>query len=239
MLCAGWGLVALAIAGLLITLSRGGSLLVPLAFFCLTPTFYIWSVHSSKLPIFVPQLWGSYYNTRYGLAFIPLAAFAAGALAELFPMRLHTPIRSNALGLLILFASVAPWLWRPTPETWICWKESQVNSISRRAWTQGVASFLAQRWKLGEGILSSVGDITGIYCRAEIPLRETLNVGNGPAWFATTSRPDLVHQELWAVAQDGDFLSRALRRQRRNVYQLVAEIKVKDAPKVEIYRRRQ
>ena len=228
-LCAGWGLVILAAAGFLVSLSR--RTLLPLLFLALTPVFYIWSVHSSKLPIFIPQLWGSYYNTRYGVAFLPFAAFAAGALAYALPGRW------NKLAWVIPLVAATTWLLRPTPENVIVWKESQVNSISRRAWTQGVASFLTKHWKPGQGILTSAGDVTGIYCRAQIPLANTLNIGNGPAWFATTSRPDLVHGETWAVAQAGDFLSKALHRERRNVYEIVKEIKVKDAPAVEIYRR--
>ena len=45
-------------------------------------------MHSSGTPIFVPDLWPySWYNTRYALAALPLAAFAAGALVTLVPAR--------------------------------------------------------------------------------------------------------------------------------------------------------
>ena len=114
-----------------------------------------------------------------------------------------------------------------------------MNSRSRLAWTKAGADFFASSRHPGEGILttSGTGDIAGIFCRARIPLRKVLHIGNGPAWLATTSRPDLIHDELWAIAQAGDFLSNAMHRQRGPVYQLIEQIEVKGAPTLEIYRR--
>ena len=36
----------------------------------------------------------------------------------------------------------APWLIHPRPDAWITWKESQVNSEARRAWTREAAAYL-------------------------------------------------------------------------------------------------
>ncbi|MGH9581498.1 MAG: hypothetical protein ACRD4O_01005, partial [Bryobacteraceae bacterium] len=83
--------------------------------------------------------------------------------------------------------------------------------------------------------LAPFGDITGIFCRARIPIAETLHEGN-PGWLPTIFRPDLEHGELWAVAQNGDRLSRALARKPR-VYVPVKQIRVKGAPALIIYRR--
>jgi len=224
-LCSGWWLMILG--GIGIGCAIGKRTIFPIAFLSLTPFFYVWSVHSSKLPIHVPSLWpNSYYNNRYGIAVLVLAAFACGAIA------LVLPARARWLGL------VAPlfWTWHASPENWIIWKESQVNSISRRAWRDAAADFLRANYRPGEGILTGTGDLAGIYCQAGLPFRETLNIGNGVDWLAATSRPDLIHRERWALVQGDDFVWRALQRSG-SPYRLVWKIEVKDAPALEIYKR--
>ncbi len=202
-LCAGSVLLLLALAGVYFAYKRRK--LGPLLFLLLIPLFYVWSIHSSKLPIHVPVLWPfSYYNTRYGTALIPFCAFAAGAIA------LTLPARGRKFILIIPLLAASPWLLHPSHENWICWKESEVNSVDRRAWTERAARFLTDHYQTGEGILSSTGDVTGVYCRARIHLSETINIGNGPLWFAATRRPDLFHPNAWAIMQKGDLLFRSL-----------------------------
>lgn len=206
----------------------------PLLFLLLTPLFYTWSVYSSNAPIFMPHLWPfSYYNTRYGIAVLPLAAFAAGALVLVIPARL----RASAFLIPLIACSV--WLVSPSREKWICWKESQVNSVSRRAWTNAAAQFLRRNYQPGQGILTSSGDVPGILCAASIPLAESLNIGNGDEWLVTVTRPDLFHRPMWAIAQAGDSLSKALdtANWKLPVYRVVEAIQAKDAPVLLIYRR--
>ncbi len=228
-LCAGWCLVLLGAAGLVCAAKR--KVLAPCLFLLLTPVFYVWSLHSSATPIHVPHLWPfSYYNTRYAIAVVAAAAFATGALAMMLEARWGKRV------LLIPVLSILPWVLQPSKQNWICWKESEVNSVSRRAWTEKGAQFLTENYRRGAGILASAGDVTGIFCQSRIPLRETLNIANGPAWLATISRPDLVHQELWAVAQAGDDLSKRLER-AGSAYQVVDQIQVPKAPALLIYKR--
>ncbi|MGH9620257.1 MAG: hypothetical protein ACRD45_11205, partial [Bryobacteraceae bacterium] len=158
------------------------------------------------------------------------AAFAAGAMVTLIPRGWRK------FAVFIPIAAILPWLLRPSPQKWICWKESQVNSVARRAWTNQAARFFDAHYHPGEGILAPFGDVTGIFCRARIPLAETLHQGN-IGWLPTISRPDLEHGELWAVAQKGDRLSRALASYPR-VYVPVKQIRVKGAPALVIYRLR-
>jgi len=232
-LCAGWVLLFIGVAGLAWALRKRSYR--PALFLLLTPLFYVWSVHSSGNPIFVPQLPPhGYYNSRYGIAMVAFSAFAAGALvAQLSGKWVRFAF---ALPALVVFF----WLWKPSPENWICWKESQVNSISRRAWTNIGVEFLRAHYRPGQGILtpSASGDLAGIFCKAQIPLKETLNIGNGPYWMANTARPDLVHQQLWAVDQAGDPLSRALAKSG-SPYHLWQQIQVEDAPAVQIFERDQ
>ncbi len=228
-LCSGWPLLLLGIAGLASALYKKAA--VPILFLLLTPIFYVWSIHSSKLPVFVPQLWPhGYYNTRYGIALVPAAAFAAGALVVIWP-----PRWSNAV-LALPLLSLAPWLLHPTPESWICWKESQVNSVARRAWTNSAIKFLKSDYHLGDGIIAPFGDPIAIFCHSQIPLSEVLHIGNGPEWLATIARPELIHRELWAIAQDGDALSHAIGT-KRSPYQVVEQVKTLGAPSLNIYKR--
>ena len=221
LLCAGWGTSVLGVAGLLTALVR--RIWWPVLFLSLPPVFYLWSMHSSGNPIFIPTLWpGSYYNTRYGLAALPLLAFGAGAAVLLAPRRWR-PHAAVVMALVCL-----------TPSS-ICWKESQVNSDERRAWTRQAAQFLKGEYRPGTGIVSQLSDLAGIYREAGIPFREVLHEGNHPAWEAANARPEVFLHQEWAIATAGDAVSRLVQRTGR--YRLVQLFPVRDGRNVEIYRR--
>ncbi len=230
-LCSGVGLIVMGIFGAVCAYWQRA--LQPVLFLSLTPLFYIWSMHSSGgTPIHIPPLWPfTYYNSRYGIAVVPLCAFAAGAIV------LVLPERSKTFSLLIPLIALAPWLLHPSREHWICWKESQVNSVDRRAWTEVAAKFLLANYQPGQGILTSTGDVTGIYCRAGIHLSETLNIGNGPLWFLATTRPDLYHPSVWSVVQAGDWLSNSLARRSAPYSQVQSIATSKFSPDLHILER--
>ena len=233
-LCTGWPLLLLGIIGCFCAVR--GAALAPILFLMLTPLFYVWSVHSSATPIHVPQLPPfSYYNTRYGMALLPPAAFAAGAIVLVLRQR----IRRWAT--VIPLVAISGWLIQPGEGHWICWKESQVNSVGRRAWIDAGARFLREHDGVGQGILtaSGSGDLAEIFPKVFVPLADTLNIGNGPAYFAAITRPDLVHTEHWAIAADGDAVSNAIKRNKYLDYQLIERVNVKDEPALEIYERRE
>jgi hypothetical protein len=228
-LCVGPGLSLMAIAGAVVALARRA--FWPLLILALPPVFYLWSMYSSGgTPIFVPTLWPhSYYNTRYGLAALPLLAFASAALVLAVPSRMRIPI-----AVLIVIAGTIHWAGRDSAD-WVTWAESRVNSTGRRAWMDEAAGFLRARYHPGTGIASSGGDdFLGIYRVAGIPLRETFSVYNGLAWDAALRRPDQYLNQRWAVVRQGDDLDRALDRSR---YLLELRLVNKDEPVVEIYRR--
>ena len=232
-LCAGLPAVWLGLAGLAAAVIRRA--IWPLVFLSLAPMFYVWSIHSSGTPIFVPHLWpNSYYNTRYGLAALPLLALGAAALVTLVPARFRV-----VAAMLVAGVSAAPWLGYPSKEAWICWKESQVNSETRRAWTRDAADFLRSRYD-GGGIAAPFGDITGIFREAGIPLKETLHEGNSPTWDAALSRPELFFREEWAVDMtDGRVAAAILKLERhRKAYECVRMVHVQGGPVLEIFQRR-
>jgi hypothetical protein len=233
-LCAGWMAVAIGILGLASAIFK--RMFWPVFFAVLPPLFYVWSMHSGGTPIFVPILWPfSYYNTRYALAALPLLAIAGGSLALLAPQRLR-PWLAGA----IVIAAAAPWFIHSQPNDWVTWKESQVNSIPRRAWTKAAASSLASSYRRGQGIITSFSDLTGILREAGIPFKEALYDGDEPLWTVATTRPDLFLHEEWAVAIAGDPVATAIQRASLKTgphYHLAQTVKVKGAPVIEIYKR--
>ncbi len=228
----GWPLLVLGIAGTFAAIARRRASWWALSLLLLPPLFYVWSMHSSGTPIFVPNLSPfSWYNTRYAVAAIPFAAFAAGALVTLFPDRLHLRLALvAAVGIACVWALDAP----PS----ICWKESEVNSEARRAWTAQAASFLAREYRPGSGIVFPFGDLTGVLREAGIPLREGLHEGNGAAFDAAMARPDLLLAQMgvveWGLAFSGDAVDGAMQKAG---YTLRRQIVVKGAPVVDIYHR--
>jgi hypothetical protein len=233
-LCAGGVLSLAALAGAAVALYRRA--FWALTLLLLPGVFLIWAMYSTGgTPIFLPTLKPfSYYNSRYGMAVLPLIALAAAALVTVAPAR----ARGWVAGLLVLAASL-PWLLHPSPSSWITWEESRVNSEARRAWTAEAAEYIQPRYVRGTGILSDVGDMVGIYRRTGIPLRELFSVDNGLPFDATVSRPELFLHEEWIVTQGGGQGQTAAIRAglRGKEYRLVKQIMVKDAPVIEIYRR--
>ena len=204
----------------------------PLLLLALPPVFYVWSIHSAGTPLFVPTFWPhSWYNTRYAVAALPLAAFAAAGLVALLPRALH----AASAAALVLLVSIS-WAFAGAP---ICWTESSVNSVARRAWTGEAAAYLKDHYQPGDGIIYSFGDLAGVLREAHIPLREGLQQGNHPAWDAAVLRPDLFFREEWALAISGDKIAEAVARTGAYGarYRLKKRINVEGAPAIEIYQR--
>jgi hypothetical protein len=232
-LCAGPCLPLIALAGAVAALFRRA--FWPLLLLALPGVFYVWSMHSAGTPIFIPVLKPfSYYNSRYGLAVLPLLALAGAGIVGVAPR----PLRP-VMALLAIFAAVIPWMAHPSPANWVTWEESRVNSVARREWTRQAADFLRPRYVRGSGILTGFGDLTGVYRTLAIPLRDTFTPDNGLPFDAAVVRPELFLHEPWVVTMGGAAAQTAVNRAARAgiVYSLEQTIIVKDAPVIEIYRR--
>ncbi len=225
---AGWPLLILGAAGTLIALVR--KIRWAMFLLALPPLFYVWSMHSSGTPISVPDLPPyAWYNTRYAIAVVPFVAFAAGALVTLVRVRFHV-IAS------VILALATAGLWSLKGSSSISWKESEINSEARRAWTSEAAGFLAHEYRPGSGIIFPFGDLTGVLREAGIPLRESLHEGNGVAFDSAMARADLLLREgglaEWGLAFSGDAVDAALQKAG---YTLRRHILVKGAPVADIY----
>jgi hypothetical protein len=201
----------------------------------LAPLFYVISVHGQGNPIFLPDLWTrSYYNSRYGLAAMALLVLGAGAIVAAAP-----PVSRVAVSAGVILVASLPWALHFSPENWICWKESQVNSEARRAWTRQAADFFRPHYRPGDGVFMDFGDQTGILREMGIPIREALHNGNNPAFIAAVQRPDLFLHERWAITMNGDAVDKAMVRTvlRGPRYVLAKTVVVKGAGPVQIYER--
>jgi hypothetical protein len=231
-LVAGLPLVGVGLAGLAaLVWKRAWWLLVYLT---LPPWFYWLSIYGAGSPIFVPHLEPfSYYNTRYGLAGLPLLAAGAAAIVAVAPGRVRAVVAPA-----VFLAGMSWWIFFPKTDAWICWKESEVNSEARREWTTHTAAYLRAHYD-GGGILTSLGDQAGVFQQAGIPLAEAVHEGNGPLWFAQVyGRPEFFLHQRWVLVRAGDAVARQLVRAGRRGprYELVKSIAVQDAPVVEIYK---
>ncbi len=176
----------------------------PVLLLALPPLFYLWSMHSSGVPIYLPFLWPhGWYNTRYALSALPLLALGIAALTA----RLKSSRAAVAMVLLCLL----PWIAQPSPEHWITWKESQVNSRARRIGAQKVFLFLRARLRQNDTVFTEFNDLTEIYRRLGLPLRRTVTGDDGPLWLSAVMRPDLFLKDPWVVCMAGDMVDGAAR----------------------------
>ena len=120
----------------------------------LPPLFYIWSIHSFSTPVFIPTLWpNSFYNTRYAMAFLPIAGFRQLG---------HVASFGRIPAVVAVLLAFTPVMLHPYDHS-ITWQESDVNSRARREWTAEAAAWLKPRMGPNETILTSFSDMTAIY----------------------------------------------------------------------------
>lgn len=237
-LVAGWPALILGALGLFAALLRGAWW--PLMFLALPPIFYVWSIHSSATPIFIPPLWPhSWYNVRYATAVLPLIALGGAALVSF-----AAPVSSQSarLGRLaaagLVLAALSPFLIHFSEPSAV-WQEAEANSRARRQWISQACAYLKSAKGPHETFFTSFGVLTAIYRKLDVPLRDTLTGDNDVEWAGAVARPDLFLHTDWAVAMGGDTAQGVIDRAGLHGphYELERRIMVKGAPVVEIYKR--
>jgi hypothetical protein len=240
-LASGPSLFWLGCAGSIILICR--RVLWPVALLAAPPLLVICSIHSGVTPIQLPGMPypDSWYNTRYGVSLFPLLAFSVAV------MTISMAPRWQRVALLVVIVTViGPWLVNHGPEDWSIWREAEINSEARRAWTAEAARYLKIHLRPGDTIFTGSGDVNGIFREAGITLARTLSVDNGLFWDAAILRPDLFLRSQWVVAlltpkghSDGDRVKIAIERSREAGphYELVRKIESGEGKVVEIYYR--
>lgn len=231
-LLAGWPALIIGAGGAIAALLRRA--FWPVLLVVLLPLFYIWSIHSSSTPIFVPTLWPSsltspsFYNTRYAMAFLPLVAIGAAAIARF----------GKIPALAVLLAAFAPLALHPSQHS-ITWQESDVNSRARRQWTNEAAAWLRTATNPNDTYIAGFGDMTGVFRSLGIPLQSTLTGDNDWEYNAAIANPKLFLHSDWAVVTGGDSIQTVIDRVwfAGPRYELMHRVTVKGEPALEIYRR--
>jgi hypothetical protein len=229
-LVAGLPAIATGAAGLALAMARNA--IWPVILLVLPLFFYVWSIHSSGTPVFVPTLPPyTFYNTRYAVAFLPPIALGLAALAR-FGKLAAGAVAAVALGPFVVQ------LVAQSSGNAITWQESDVNSRVRRQSIAEAAEFLRHAGP-HETYLTSFGELTPIFRILDIPLRDTLTGDNDTEWVATAARPDLFLHEDWAVVKSGDEAQAVIQKARLDGprYKLSRRIEIKGAPVIEIYHR--
>lgn len=223
---AGWPALIVGAAGLIAAAVRRA--FWPLLLLALPPVFYIWSIHSKGLPVFVPNLEPhGWYNTRYAMAFLPLIALGAAALARFGRI-------PAALAVAVVFVPLAI---HPSEHS-ITWQEAETNSRGSRAVTDQAVAFLRAAAGPNETYFTGYG-LTAIYRTLAIPFKDTLSGDNNPQYNMVWSRPDLFLWEDWAIVTGGDDVQSIIDKARLHGprYDLSERIFVKGQKVVEIYHR--
>jgi hypothetical protein len=227
------GLPALILgaAGIIAALAKPGRgrVLWPVLLLSLPPLFYVWSIHSASTPIFVPGLWPStFYNTRYALAWLPLAAFGIAGIARFGKI-------PAALAVVAAFSLV---ILHPSEHS-ITWQESDVNSRARREWIGQAAGWLKSAIGPNETFITGFSDMSAIYRTLDIPLHNTLTGDNDVEYAMAIANPVVFLHTDWAIVTSGDEVQTMLDRARRNgpKYELKQRVTVKGEPALEIYKR--
>jgi hypothetical protein len=203
----GFAVMALAVAGLVVSIRRRFSL--PALLLWIPMPFYVYSIAYGSVPIFIPQLYPhSYYNSRYGVEMLPaLAIFMVLMLSwiedwwdESNPLRarLLLPVM---LGLVML-NTVGIMYSVP-----LVLKEAMVNSTTRIAFERSLAEQL-QSFPAGVPILMYNSDHVGALQQAGMPLRQTVNEGDYDSWKAALDAP--AAHVAYVIAIEGDPVSKAV-----------------------------
>jgi hypothetical protein len=225
--------LALALAGTMLILWRARGLL-PWLLLWLPLPFYAISIAWGAIPIFIPQWWPfSSYNTRYGLQLLP----AAAALAAIVVYFLMTAPRSRLWRVMaplalcgFVVASYAT-VWRNVP---ICLREIRANGGPRYA-LDGRLGSLLEKLPASATMLVYLGDHSGAFERAAIPLKRTINESNRKLWDAALLAP-AAHAEL-VIAAEGDPVAHAVAQHPENL-ELMIVVQSAGQPPVRIYRSR-
>jgi hypothetical protein len=177
----------LAVAGSVVAVLSGTGIAILL---WIPLPFYALSVAYGSIPIFVPSWWPfSMYNVRYGLqllptfaVFVPLAiAFVVRGAAKVPQLKLSSQPWQGAATFIIVMALAAvnyAFIWRAQP---ICYREAYNNNRGRIALDDQLAKWFTA-FPANSTFLMYLGEHSGAFEQAGIPLRRVINEGNQRVW---------------------------------------------------------
>jgi hypothetical protein len=203
--------------------------------------FYTWSVAYGSVPIFFPAWWPfTWYNTRYGLEFLPALALGLGFAAQLAAAALSRVPRPGlaiylpaaASGLFFILAGCnAVYLLRHDPIVYI---ESTKNMEARLSYDVEIPPVLEELLSSSPRapILMNTSMYPEIVAATGIPLRQTINESDLEIWYAALATP--AQHAAIIVAFDGDDVDKAVKAHPYDLA-VVARFTAKDQPSATIY----
>jgi hypothetical protein len=175
--------------------------------------FYAWSIAYGSVPIFIPKWWPhSWYNTRYGMELLPAFALSLGCVAHFFLVgvrRLKPQWVNYATALLVALAVGNA--WKITTEEPLTYIEGAKNIEARRPLEQQIPPVLRSLLAARPGglVLMKTSVYPNLVAFTGIPLRQTLNEGDGPLYSNALAAP-AAHAAI-VVAFDGDEIDKAVK----------------------------
>jgi hypothetical protein len=230
--------VVVLLAGLIVILACNRRLW-PLLLLALPIAFYTLSVAYGSIPIYLPDWWPfSHYNVRFGLEMVPAFVVALALAMHFLIQRIGKPTAKMVVSVCTLAFVFATYglIWKSQP---ICYREAWVNSRSRIALDQALASTFLKLPR-DSTLLMYLGDHVGALQDAGIPLRRTINEGNHRPWKAPADPEGLWERALadpqkyadYAVSIDDDPVAKHI--QRRDLTSMVV-IRTVGEPPATIY----
>jgi hypothetical protein len=176
--------------------------------------FYAYSIAYGSVPIFIPKWWPhSWYNTRYGMELLPAFALSLGFVAHLVLKGVHDFKAQWVKVAAALLISLAVWNeWKVTAEKPLTYIEGTKNIDARRPFEEQIPpllrSLLARR-QPDATVLMKTSVYPNLVAFTGIPLRQTLNEGDGVLYRAALAAP--AQHAAIVVAFDGDEIDQAVK----------------------------
>jgi hypothetical protein len=162
--------------------------------------FYTYSVAYGSVPIFFP-LWfpHSWYNTRYGMEFLPVFALFGAASFEAVAMWRPMWSRRLVTAATVLIIGNTALLLHNGP---LVYAEAVANARTRIHFERALAIALETNIPAGATLLMYTSEHIGAVQQAGKPLREIINEGDYYEWNAALADPAAKAQYVVALAGD-------------------------------------
>jgi hypothetical protein len=212
----------------------------PILLFWVPIPFYMLCVAYSGVPIFVPVWWPySHYNARYGIELLPAFAALTG-IAAYGLMKFVGSRKARvaiAAGFLTLIAAAYIQVWHFGP---VSLEEGIVNSRTRNLLERQLAAIF-RTMPQNSTFLMYLGDHSGAWQQAGIPLADTINEGNHRPWKHPSDPEGLWERALahpaeytdFVIAFDHDAVAIAV---NKSELQAITILRVTGQPEATIYR---
>jgi len=203
--------------------------------------FYAWSVAYGSVPIFFPAWWPyTWYNTRYGLEFLPALALGLGFAVHLLAGSLRTlnlPASASVLykfAFAFLFALAGLNVYALLGYGPIVYVESTKNALARQPYDNAIPPALQSLLTLDPHatVLMNTSIYPEIVAFTGIPLRQTINEGDLGIYRSALDDP-AAHAAI-VLAFAGDEIDTAVKAHRAE-FTLIGSFSAENQPSAAIY----